>query len=119
MSVVELNSKGTNAAIKANILDDETMREIGFTDRNEAKWCFNREILGIEISFDMTIPKDGSDIEIVTIDEDFLQPYDYQRILESNPNFKVANMVKEHVEEWMQYLTDKGVIEGWHKGMYI
>ena len=115
---IELNSRRTNKVIKANILPDEKMKAIGFTDYNNAQWHFWK-YLDNEISLDITIPKDRSDIDIVTLDENFLQPYDYQYILSKHHNFKFALGIKEKVEEWMTYLTKKGVIYGWVKGMYI
>lgn len=118
MSDVEVNSKGTNKAIKANILSDEEMRSIGFTDRCHEHWYFYKD-LGNDISFDVIIPKDGSDIEIATIDDDWGQYYDFQHILRNNPNFEFALNIREQVEKWMAYLTEKGVIYGWVKGMYI
>lgn len=118
MTKVELNSNGTNKAIKANILSDDKMRKIGFTETNNGKWRYYREVAE-DISFNVAIPKDGSDISIDTLDEAFLQPYDYQHILSVMPLFPFASSVKKNVEKQMQYLTDKGVIEGWKPGMYI
>lgn len=90
---VELNSNGVNKLIKATILSDERMREIGFTDYAKDSWYFCRLIkfpkekryYGYEISFNVNIPKDNSDIRIVILDEDFCQPYDYQYMLNKNP----------------------------------
>lgn len=115
---IEVNSKGTNKAIKANVLSDEMMREIGFTSYNPNTWYFYKD-LGNEITFDVTIPKDGSDIEIATIDEEWGQYYDYQGILQRNLQFEFALNIKEKVEKWMTYLTEKGVIYGWNPGDYI
>ena len=124
---VEVNSHGVNKLIKATILSDERMREIGFTDYGKDRWYFCRFInfpkekryRGIEISFSVTIPKDGSDIRIDVLDEAFLQPYDYQYMLEKNPQFKICLIVKEQVEEWMKYLQDNGVLSGHVYGEYI
>lgn len=124
---VEVNSNGVNKLIKATILSDEKMREIGFTDYAEDNWYFcrlikfpkERRYREFEISFNVSIPKDNSDIEIDILDEDFLQPYDYQRMLYNNPTFEPAMIVKEQVEEWMKYLQDKGVLSGHVYGEYI
>ena len=118
MDKVEVNSKGTNKNIKAHILSDERMREIGFTDRNQKDWYFCKRVAG-DITFNVTIPKDGSDIEIVTLDEDWLQPYDFQYILERNPKLEYANKVKSGTEDWMKYLINRGVLSGWEQGDYI
>lgn len=118
MTEVEVNSHGTNKAIKANILSDDEMRKIGFTDFNEKNWYYCKNVAE-DTSFDVTIPKNGSDIAIDVLDENFLQPYDFQHILSVMPSLPFASKVKKAVEKQMQYLTDKGVIEGWKPGMYI
>ena len=115
---VEVNSNGTNKNIKAHILSDEEMREIGFTDRYEPHWYFCKGVAK-DITFNVTIPKDGSDIEIITLDEMFCQPYNYQYILKNHPNLKYALDVKKKTEEWMQYLINRGVLSGWNRGDYI
>ena len=124
---VELNSNCVNAKIKAHILSDKEMREIGFTDYSKDRWFFCRSITfpreprykGFDISFNVSIPKDGSDIRIDVLDEDFCQPYDYQRILSKNPNHPCASIVNEQVERWMEYLQEQGVLSGHVKGEYI
>ena len=115
---VEVNSKGTNKNIKAHILSDEEMREIGFTDRNPKNWYFCKSVDGW-CSFNVTIPKDGSDIEIITLDEMFGQPYDWQYILKKSPDFECALKIKEETEKWMSYLIVHGVLSGWKHGDYI
>ena len=134
---VSLNSNGVNSLIKYNILSDEKMKEIGFqknyyegTDHEQYSpyWWFSRIIefprghiwKGIDdISFDVKIPKDGTDIDIMVLDMNFCQPYDYQDILMKNPDAEFAKCVKEQVEKWMKYLQDNGVISGHNYGEYI
>ena len=119
MSDVQLNSHGINSKIKANILPNEQMRKIGFVDVYKKNWYFYKDITSFEISFSVSIPEDGSDIRIDILDEDFLQPYDYQHFLYNNPSHNIALQVKEKVEEWMKYLQDNGVLEGHKYGEYI
>lgn len=115
---MNFNSNGTNAAIKAHILSDEKMREIWFTDHMPKNWCYCKTIAR-DITFNITIPKDGSDIVIITLDESFCQPYDYQRILENDPQFPFALQVKEKVEQIMSYLQSVEVLSGHKYGYYI
>ena len=75
--------------------------------------------LEFDISFSVSIPKDGTDIRIDVLDEDFCQPYDYQKMLENDSKFEPCVIVKEQVEEWMTYLQDKGVLYGHVYGEYI
>lgn len=72
-----------------------------------------------EISFSVTIPKNGDDIRIDVLDEAFLQPYDYQRILSDHPDHETALIVQEQVERWMDYLQEGGVLSGHIRGEYI
>ncbi len=124
---VKVNSNGVNAKIKAHILSDEEMKAIGFTNYYEPTWYFYRSIKfpqtkryrGFDISFSISIPKDGSDIRIDVLDEDFCQPYDYQYMLNKDPKFKPALITFEQVEEYMEYLQSKGVLSGHVKGEYI
>lgn len=123
---VEVNSNGVNIKIKANILSDDEMQKIGFTEYRKGYLHFGRMIQfpkeysrDIEISFGVTIPRDGSDIRIDVLDDAFCQPYDYQRILRDDPNFKTALIVQEQVEKWMKYLEEAGVIQGHVYGEYI
>ena len=124
---MDLNTHYANAAIKSHILSDEEMESIGFTNYNEPHWFFTRQIKfpnlsryrNFEVTFNVTIPKDGSDIYIDVLDEDFCQPYDYQMMLSHNPKLESALIVQEQVEQWMDYLQEKGVLSGHIKGEYI
>lgn len=133
---IEVNSNCVNKLIKYNILSDERMKEIGFcknyyqgTKHEEYApyWYFIKNIKfpkekkwkNIELDFTVELPKDGSDINIMVIDMDFCQPYDYQYILSKNPENECASIVKEQVEMWMGYLQDNGVLSGHVYGEYI
>lgn len=137
MDKIEVNKYGVNKLINCHILSYEKMKEIGFnknyyegTDHEEYSpyWWFtksiefpkDKEYRYVDIDFTVKIPKDNSDdINIMVLDMDFCQPFDYQYILNKNPNNECSNIIKEQVEEWMQYLQDNGVISGYTKGMYI
>lgn len=131
---MELNSHGVNRSIKAHILSDDEMKRIGFhgsyyegTDDEmpSTYWYFIKAIplkIGkhkFSVCFEVDIPKDGSDIDIAVLDMDFCQPYDYQHILETDPKNTCAITVKQHVEKWMKYLQDNGVLSGHTYGEYI
>ena len=136
MNRAEVNSRGTNKLIKYNILSDEKMKEIGFqknyhegTERETYSpyWWFTKNIEFPKdkryrffcLTFQVQIPKDGSDICIDVINEDFLQSYDYQHMLSNNPNFEPALIIREQVEKWMKYLQDNGVLSGHEPNDYI
>lgn len=136
MNKVEVNKHGVNKLIKATILSDEKMKEIGFYknyyegtphEQYSPYWYFVRFIKfpkekrwkGLSISFNVHIPKDGSDFDIMVLDDDFCQHYPYYNILSKNPDNECANIVKEQVEKWMKYLQDNGVLSGHVYGEYI
>lgn len=115
----KLTVKGNNAAIEAHVLDDESMRAIGFTDHIEGRWYFMRVLKPYSISFNVTIDKATHEVAIDVLDEDFLQPYDYQAMLSDDPTFKPALDVERFVEKQMAYLQDEGVLSGHVRGEYI
>ena len=130
MNNINPNSHCVNANIKAHILSDDQMETAGFryiksyNKNNLGEWVYIHRLdipnsYNIELTFDVHIPVDGSDINIQVIDEDFCQPYDYQYMLENNPNFTLALLVRECVEEQMQKLQDAGILSGHNKYDYI
>lgn len=121
---IQTNSHGTNLAIKFCILSDSEMRKIGFTDNNSDRWYYWKFKIfphNLEISFDVTILKDGSDMWINVLDEDFLQPYDYQKMMDKTKreNCELPYLVNDWVESQMKYLQNTGVLNGHIKGEYI
>lgn len=86
---IKVNRNCVNAKIQAHILSEPEMRKIGFTDHAKDNWYFCRMLRfpkkklyrNFDVSFSVTIPKNRDDIRIDVLDEAFLQPYDYQRIL--------------------------------------
>lgn len=46
--MIEVNGKHTNKNIKANILPDDDMKALGFTDHNKKIWyyCKNADVCG-------------------------------------------------------------------------
>lgn len=117
-----VNARGMNDKIKATILPDERMREIGFTNCDEPRWYFCKTVGGkkSDISFNVTIPKARPDLlQIDVLDENYLQPYDYQHLLEVNPNFEPALRVWRDVEAHMKTLADAGILSGHEYGEYI
>lgn len=124
---VEVDDKRLNINIQSHLLSEEKMREIGFTDFVKDRWFYSRTVQfprekryrGFEISFDVTIPKNGDRLKIDVIDEDFGQPYDYQYMLNKNSQFEPALIVFEFVEKQMEYLQQQGVISGHIYGEYI
>lgn len=115
----ELTANGNNKAIEAHVLDDATMRRVGFTDHVEDRWYFMRVLKRYSISFNVTIDKATREVAIDVLDEDFLQPYNYQAMLSDDPTCQPALDVERFVEEQMACLQDKGILSGHVRGEYI
>ncbi len=121
MSEIVLNKYGCNSAIKIHILPDDQMKLYGFKSigHPNAHWYWSRSCID-EIYFSLSINKvDPEDWRIDIIDEDFLQPYDYQHMLDETPTFSYALKVQKRVEQFMQYLAEIGVVSGHNFGDYI
>ena len=113
--------RSLNANIKAHILSDDEMNRLGFYDLGASSWYLCKHVHKYPtITFNVTIPKDKpEDLKIDVLDEEFLQPYDYQSMLERNPKFAPALEVKESVDMFMMYLIGNGVLSGWSIGDYL
>ena len=122
MKKIKTRENGTNAAIQAHVLSDKRMRELGFTDLTRNTWYFYRvrNISGLSVSFNVSIDKSNPDnLQIDVLDEDFLQPYDYQDILSHYKDNKYAQEVKRWVDKMMASLVDAGVLSNWKVGDYV
>lgn len=123
---LKLTKTRNNAAIKINVLPEEEMRKIGFTDFRENYWYLGRVVYTSKlskwstISFNLSVCKTNpSDWRIDVLDDDFCQPYDYQYLIAKGSPTEVAIKVNERVEEIMAELAEKGIVEGHIKGEYI
>lgn len=61
---------------KTPVLDDDTMRFLGFTDHVDTRWYYCRRV-GPNITLNVTIQKDTGFYEELVMDEDFGQPAFY------------------------------------------
>ena len=104
--------------MKINVLPDEQMRDLGFTDYAPERWFFWKHLV-YDISFNMAIEKDGSSWSIDVLDDVFLQPYDYQYLMTIDHPSQVAFRVKELVDRWMMYMVKAGIVEDWEVGDYV
>ncbi len=119
---VKTNKHGVNSNIRSCILSEDKMKKVGFTHAHGV-WYLCKGVKTkdkrIDITFNVTIKDDNSDFMIDVLDEDFLQPYDYQRILRHDPHHELALVVLDQVEDWMEELQTAGVLSGHKRGEYI
>lgn len=113
-----LTKHGNNADMQVKPLSDCMMRYLGFTDCVEHRWYLCKSI-DKDITFNVSIEKDGSDWRIDILDENFLQPYDYQYFIESGNPPQFAYKVKAFVDAEMTKLVNVGIISNWKVGDYV
>lgn len=76
-----------------NILEDEKMRGLGFTDHKEGTWYLCKRVADMT-TLNICIEKDGSQWSEYVLDEFFLQPSFYMDAKEEFKNEVVANVDK-------------------------
>lgn len=117
---VPRNKAGQNSNIKLNPnLKEKTLLDFGFVKEPTSEYYMMSKLTS-DISFNIDIDIETNDISIEILDEDFLQPYDYQIMLK-NPNYvpKIAKIVHHKVQKLMKELVDSGIIEGYVENDYI
>lgn len=117
---VPRNKFGQNSNIKLNPnLKEKTLLDFGFAKQSTDEYYMMSKLTS-DISFNIEIDIETSDISIEILDEDFLQPYDYQIMLK-NPNYipKIAKIVHHKVQKLMKELMDSGIIVGYKENDYI
>lgn len=115
-----------NANIEFGNISEEELFELGFRNNKDSYYICKNLIGKWEITFNLTIYKNDKRIKIDVLDENFLQPYDYQNILrigyESWDKInKEQYPYKTHIEvqKIMKWLLDNNVIKGYTLGDYI
>jgi hypothetical protein len=104
--------------MQVNILSDEEMRKIGFTDRVISSWYYCVGV-GETVTFNLTVNKADGSFEIDVLDENFLQPYDYQYILRKIPNHEFASTVRNNVEKQLLYLCSHNIFNDFDYNIYL
>ena len=113
---VPLNDRGQNANIKFGNVPDDTLKSFGFWN-TEDSWYMDVVVCSeMDITFNISIVKSTKEVIIDVLDEEFLQPYDYQEMLGLNG---IANEVHYKVQDCMKSLVDSGIIVGYNMGDYI
>lgn len=114
-----------NANIEFGNISEEELIKLGFRN-NENDYYICKNLIGKrEITFNLTIYKNDKKIKIDILDENFLQPYDYQSILKRQQFVNGINInsysyrVHIKVQEIMKWLLDNNIIIGYQLGDYI
>ena len=90
--------------MKFNILEEDKMRELGYTDHTNVSWYLCKR-LSKNITFNLLIFKGSSEGDIDVLDELYLQPYSYETMQN-----ETSSIVKEGLEEIIDNLKKAGVI---------
>lgn len=107
-----------NSNISFNVLDEEIMRLLGFTDYKKDTW-YRVKMLNKLISFNISINKETKEGKIDILYDDFCQPYDYQYILKNNPEHEYALKIHNEVQNIMKELCINGIVLGYKQNDYI
>ena len=97
----------------ANVLKSKNMRRLGFTDHNPDQWYMTNRIHEA-VSFNLTINKETGEHNIEILNEFFLQPEDYMRMI--GP---YAAFIKAWIDLKIYELNQAGLdIDYQHPGLY-
>ena len=120
----QVNKYQTNVLLQGHIKSASEMVEYGFR-RIEHKaidvpyWSYYTNLIPkYDIGFYLGLYDDGS-IRIDVLDDDFGQPYDYQKLLDNDPYYMFPRKVFWEVDKVMHRLQDDGFISEYHTGMYV
>lgn len=124
---VHLDKNGLNKRIRFHVRDDATMKKAGFHLINGV-WSFSRTFkirkdehdrhpleLCLWIRYDVASGK----LHIDMLDDDFCQPYDWQRMLADGSTNPYALKSRDVIENAMAELARTGIISGHLRGEYI
>lgn len=116
----ELNNRGfTNRIQIHDGQTKETLLSHGFIDNHASKLYLCRMVTP-SISFNMLLNAETFAIEsIEVLDEQFIQPYNYQQMILEGDAPEMAVEVYRKVNQILDNLQTFGVITGFEKGMYI
>lgn len=116
----ELTEKGFTNKIKiAEKQTVESLLSYGFSNNHSPTLYFCKN-LGSDISFNLSIDKNTLEISNIDIlDENFLQPFDYQSMILNGKTNDFNVSIYHKVNDIMAKLQFDGVITGFEKGMYI
>lgn len=116
----ELTPKGfTNRITIATSQSKESLLAYGFTNHSEPTLYYCK-MIHKNISFNLSVSVDTLEItNIDVLDEDWLQPYDYQAQILSGNFTKAAEHTYNKVNNILETLQQDGIITGFEKGMYI
>jgi len=117
----ELTPQGFTNKIKINKnMTADKLLKYGFTNHYEPSLYFSTMIIYNDISFNLRVSKKTLKItDIDVLDENLMQPYDYQAMIMDNKNHTIARKVFDKVDEILNKLQNDGIIVGYQRGMYV
>lgn len=125
---VPLNKRYQNENIRFGNPGEKVLLANNFRKLDSGNWICIKMVLnepdtrksaGIRVSMSTTLdPKTGK-AWVDIIDEDFLQPFDYQKIICSGSSNRFAHEVHSKVQGEMMKLLSQGIITGYVAGDYI
>lgn len=120
----QVNKYQTNVLLQGHVKSASEMIEYGFR-RIDYKgidvpyWSYYTSLIPkYNIGFYLGLYDDGL-IRIDVLDDDFGQPYDYQKLLNRDPYYMFPRQVFWEVDKLMCKLQNDGFISGYYTGMYV
>lgn len=110
-----------NANIRAKILDDKEMLDLGFDER-PFHWEYKKKVSFLpkmEEFLVVTIGKKAHGINIKVIDEFIGSEYDYQSVIYNDEFNEYANRIHTNVQNELKPLIEAGVILNYKRNDYI
>lgn len=118
----DIHPNGFNMNIKLH--PSQTMQSLsdnGFTNYDPPTISY-MNLVNPDLNVSIILRVNQETLKITGIDimdEDLMQPYDYQNMLKDNPGFKPAVIIYHDVNKIMYDLQDRKIITGFKEGMYI
>lgn len=116
----ELTNKGFTNRIKVSKNQTkESLLNYGFTNYNRPT-LYYAEMIDKNTSFNLSVCVDTLEVQSIDIlNEDWLQPYDYQSEILSGQYSGKARNVYNKVNNVLLKLQKDNIITGFEKGMYV
>ena len=117
IKATEVNERGQNKNLRFHIVDKDIMRKVGF-EHTDGFWilceCSNDVSVNIKIS-------DDEVGEIDVLDDEWLQPYDFQYMIQSRGDYapQTAKEIQKKLYSILDAMKTFGILEGWEWGDYV
>lgn len=113
----EIDENGQNKNLRFHIIDESLMRSVGFKHTYNF-WILCNSINNVSIIIEITDDEIGT---INVLDDDFCQPYDFQKMIADYGDNAPSLAIKIQYELYsiLDSMKTFGILEGWEWGDYV